>query len=349
MLETNSSITHPAVPTLDKLIQFFLFMFAASSMFSISITQISFTAGALCWILKVHLTQTWKEIRSTQVGTAIFCFCLACFLATATAVDLESSFKHLQKLLQFIIFFWVINAVHDEKQRNLLIRTIIIAGVISALYGLYVHFQADFSIASKPTGTRSNPATFAGGLMLTSLVVLSWYLFYKPKKNWVLGSLGVLTYCLLITLTRQAWLGFFIGGIFLLFVWNKKYLLIGPLLLASLFLFAPDHIKDRIHSFGSIEESSFQSRVSLWKGGWTIFKDYPITGCGFKCVDAIHSQYPDPSGWIKFFRGMHNNILQLLVDTGIIGLGFWVLIWVAFFIEIFKRMRGLTEETSHGN
>ncbi len=349
MLETNSSITHPAVPTLDKLIQFFLFMFAASSMFSISITQISFALGALSWALKVHLTQTWKELWGTRVGIAIFCFCLACFLATATAVDLESSFKHLQKLLQFIIFFWVINTVHNEKQRDLLIRTIIIAGVLSALYGFYVHFQVSFFSASKLFGTRSTSATFAGVLMLASIVTLSWYLFDKPKKNWLLGGLGVLTFCLLITLTRQAWLGFFISSIFLLFFWNKKYLLIVPLLLAGLLFFAPDNVKDRIHTIGNIEESSFQSRVSLWRGGWAIFKDYPITGCGFKCVDAIHSQYPDPSGWIKFYRGMHNNIIQLLVDTGIIGLGLWVLIWVAFFIEIFKRLRGLTEETSHGN
>ncbi|MBT5551167.1 MAG: hypothetical protein HOJ79_11910, partial [Nitrospina sp.] len=114
MPETNSSITHPAVPALDKLIQFSLFMFVAFSMFSISVTQIAFSIGSISWLWKVHLTQTWKEVRGTRVGIAILCFCLACFLAVGTSVDFENSFAHLKKLLQFIVFFWAVNTVQDE-------------------------------------------------------------------------------------------------------------------------------------------------------------------------------------------------------------------------------------------
>ena len=344
--ETNSSITHPAIPALDKLIQFSLFTFVAFSMFSISVTQIAFSIGSISWLWKVHLTQSWKEVRGTRVGIAILCFCLACFLAVGTSVDFESSFTHLKKLLQFIVFFWAVNTVTDERQRDLLIGTIIVAGVLAALYGLSPYWEADFLENHRILGTRSNRATFAGVLMLTSLVALGWCLFHKPKEYWVLGSLGIMGLCLLATLTRQAWLGFFVGTAFLLFFWNKKYLLLLPLLLTGLLFFAPDSVKNRIHSFGNIEENSFQSRVSLWKGGWEIFKDYPITGCGFKCVDAIHTQYPDPSGWVGFFRGMHSNIIQLLIDTGIVGLGLWVSIWVAFFMEIFKRWKALAEEAS---
>ena len=46
---------------------------------------------------------------------------------------------------------------------------------------------------------------------------------------------------------------------------------------------------------------------------------------------------------------MHSNIFQLLVDTGIIGLGLWVSIWVAYFMEIFQRWRTLTEDASQNN
>ena len=51
-----------------------------------------------------------------------------------------------------------------------------------------------------------------------------------------------------------------------------------------------------------------QLRVTLWRGGWEVFKDYPLTGCGFKCMDLIYSQYPDPTGTIQQLRGMHNNL-----------------------------------------
>jgi len=347
--ETNTLAIHPAVPVFDKLIQFSLFTFVAFSLFSISVTQISFSIGASCWLWRVHLTQSWKEVRGTLVGIAILCFSLASFLAVMTSLDIETSARHLKKLLQFAIFFWAVNAVQDEKQRDLLIGTIIVASVIAALHGLYQFFDFDIARKFRVHGTRSHVSTYSGILMLSGLAALGRFLFHKPKNYWVLGGAAIVCLCLLLTLTRQAWLGFFIGTVFLVFVWNKKYLFILPLLLAGLLLFAPTFITDRMQSLTNMNDLTFQSRMFLWKGGWEIFKDHPLTGCGFKCVDIVHSQYPDPSGQIAHFRGMHNNALQLLIDTGIVGLGLWVFIWVAYFYEIFKRWRVLTEDTSQSN
>jgi O-antigen ligase len=195
----------------------------------------------------------------------------------------------------------------------------------------------------------SVPSTYSGLIMIAGLAALGRLLFHKPKEYWVLGSVGIISLCLLMSLTRQAWLGFFIGTVLLLFLWNKKYLLIIPALLAGILLFAGDRVVDRINSFSNLKDSSFQERILLWEGGWRIFKDHPITGCGYKCVDAINSQYPDPLGRIAHYRGMHSNIFQLLVDTGIVGLGTWLSIWIAYFIEAFKRWKTLSAEESQNN
>ena len=347
--DTNSFKAYNLLPALDKIIQYSLFTFVAFAMFSISLTQISFAIGALSWLLKVHLTQTWKEISGTLVGIAILCFCLACVLAIITSVDLESSIKHLKKLVQFVIFFWVVNAVKDRKQRDLLIGLLIIAGLVVALNGLSPYLSTDYSISQRLKGTLSKESTFSGVLMLAGLVALGQCLFYKPKKYWLMGSAGVIALCLLMTMARQAWLGSLLGAVFLVFYWNKKYLLIFPLFLMVTLLLSPEIIKDRIYSFKNFKDGSFQQRVSSWKGGWKIFKDHPVTGCGFKCVDSIHSQYPDPTGFVARFRGMHSNIFQLLVDTGVVGFGTWLSIWVAYCIEIFKRLRALAEEKSQDN
>ena len=117
-----------SIPVLEKVIQFSLLTFAISSLFSISITQISFAIGSLSWLLKTHLTRTWSEMRGTWVGIAILAFCLAYIISLTTAVDLESSIKYIKKLLQVVIFFWVANTVQDEKQRNILVSLVIFAG-----------------------------------------------------------------------------------------------------------------------------------------------------------------------------------------------------------------------------
>jgi O-antigen ligase len=154
----------------------------------------------------------------------------------------------------------------------------------------------------------------------------------------------------MIVQARQAWLGFLLGVIFLIYFWKKKFLWFIPLVLVSVFLLSPQVYKDRIKSMTDIDnDRSLNIRKEVWKGGWEIFKDYPITGCGFKCVDVIHTSYPDPSGFIALARGMHSNIMQLLIDIGIVGFGAWLSIWVAYFIEIFKRCQVLARDKTLSN
>jgi O-antigen ligase len=353
--DTNSSKVNHIVPVLDKVIRFSLFTFVVFSMFSISVTQVSFAIGAIASLLKTHLTKSWKELRGTSVGIAVLCFCLACVLSVITAVDFESSLKLLKKLLQFTILFWVANAVQDEKQRDLLFKLVIVTGVASALNGILPFINSSFFSqnslygGSRVIGTMSVPSTFSGIIMIAGLAALGRLFFHKTKEYWVIGSVGVITLCLIISITRQVWLGFFIGTVFMIFFWNKKYFLLIPILLVGVLLFASNNITERIYSFTNLKDASLQQRVFLWKGGWKIFKDHPLTGCGFKCVDSVYSQYSDPSEWVSHHRGLHSNIFQLLIDTGIVGLGFWICIWVTYFVEIFKRLRNITTEASQNN
>ena len=235
--DTISSPANHMVPLIDKVIRFSLFTFVAFSMFSISVTQISFAIGAIASLLKTHLTKSWKELRGTYVGIAVLCFSLACVLSMITAVDFGSSLKLLKKLLQFTILFWVANEVQDEKQRDLLFKMVIVTGVASALNGVLPLinpslFPKDSLYGGlRVIGTMSVPSTFSGILMIAGLAALGRLLFHKPKEYWVIGSMGVIVLCLLISVTRQAWLGFFIGTVFMVSFWNKKYLLLLPILL----------------------------------------------------------------------------------------------------------------------
>ena len=338
-----------SILVLEKAIQLSLLIFAVFSLFSISLTQISFAIGSLSWLLKTHLTRSWSQMRGTWVGIAILAFCIAYLISLTTAVDLESSIKYMKKLLQFSIFFWVANTVQDEKQRNILVSLVICAGVTSALNGIYSDIVTPPAL-TRQAGTMSIASTFAGLLMLIGLVTLGKFFFHEPKNFWLLGSFGVISFCLLLVLARQAWLGFLVGVIFLVCFWRKKFLWVIPLVLVAVFLFSPQVYKDRIKSMIDVySDRSLYIRKVVWSGGWEIFRDNPITGCGFKCVDAVHSSYPDPTGYIALQRGMHSNIMQLLVDTGIVGFVAWLSIWVAYFIEIFKRWQVLAKDKTTGN
>ena len=293
-------------PIIDKILIFTLFLFTASSMFSISISQVSAGVGGFFWLLRTHLTDTWKEQR-WPLGIPFVLFVLACLIAVVNAYDVNYSYSSLKKLLEFLIFFWVLNCVRDNNLRNSLSLILITSATLAGLFGLYQYWQVfdfnqKFSIfittENRPEGTLSTYMTFAGLLMLAGVIALAKILFQKPTHKWLLGSIGIITLSLLLNLSRQAWFGFLIALIFLVFFWRKKILLLIPIMLLVIYVASPLSVQQRVKSTLSGEDRTFTMRTALWKGGWEIFKDYPLTGCGFRCVDLVNSQYPDPTGYV---------------------------------------------------
>ncbi|HIB42806.1 MAG TPA: hypothetical protein EYO37_02325, partial [Nitrospina sp.] len=332
-------------PIIDKILIFTLFLFTASSMFSISISQVSAGVGGFFWLLRTHLTDTWKEQR-WPLGIPFGLFVLACLIAVVNAYDVNYSYSSLKKLLEFLIFFWVLNCVRDNNLRNSLSLILITSATLAGLFGLYQYrqeflFIQKFSIfittENRPEGTLSTYMTFAGLLMLAGVIALAKILFQKPTHKWLLGSIGIITLSFLLNLSRHAWFGFLIALIFLVFFWRKKILLLIPIMLLVIYVASPLSVQQRAKSTLSGEDVTFQMRTALWKGGWEIFKDYPLTGCGFRCVDLVNSQYPDPTGYIARFRGMHNNLIQVAVDTGILGVTAWLGIWFYFFRFLYHK------------
>jgi O-antigen ligase len=344
------------IAILDKIIIVSLFVFTAFSMFSISITQISAGVGGLAWLLRTHFTGSWHEQR-WPLGIPFALFSLACLVAVADAYDVSYSYKPLKKLLEILIFFWAVNCIREIRLRNSLITLLIISATLAGLLGFYQSWETTVTIGTRVEGTMSVYMTFAGLLMMAGMLTLGRVLFQRPVKSWLWSSLGVIAICLLLTLTRQAWFGFLTGAFFLFSVWRKKVLLIIPVLFIAWAFISSDNVRSQIQKFTPPKNSSFTEqlkfrtlriidgkdetlliRMTLWQGGWKIFKDHPLTGCGFRCVDLIHSQYPDPTGNIKKLRGMHNNFVQLAVDTGILGLTTWLSIWVCFFLLLYKKV-----------
>lgn len=330
---------------LDGIITASLILFVLFSVFSISVTQIAFGLGMIAWLTRVHLTRTWNRVL-WPLAIPFSLFVLACFLAVAAAVDPGYSFKSLKKLLQILIFFWALNSIRDEEQRDFLVLLLVAAACAAGLYGIYQGLITEVTTATRVKGTMSIYMTFAGLLMLVGLVGLGRFLFRRPREKWLAAAVTIIVACLLLTLTRQAWLGFLTGLVFLVFFWRRKLLWAIPVLIVLILLFSPEAVQKRIHSMTDLKDWTVQSRLALWRGGWEVIKDYPLTGCGFRCMDIVHPNYPDPTGYIKKYRGMHNNFVQVAVDAGLLGLVTWLSIWMCFFLELRRRAR--SPETLRG-
>jgi O-antigen ligase len=331
------------LPILDIVIKFSLIGVAAFSLFSISLTQICVVVGALSWIIKASATRSWGNAES-PLGYSFLFFFGACILAVLFSGDITHGLSGLKKMLLAVVFFWAVNCI-DIKNQNLILKVLFTSSLIAASYGFYQALSAGISENSRVDGTMSIYMTFAGVLMLVLLMALSRLLFHSPKDPFAITVLVSLTACLFLTLTRQAWLGVLMGGVFLIFIREKKLLLAAPFIVAIAIALSPVAVKERIYSMVNLKDRTLEIRMQLWAGGWEIFKDNPLIGCGFKCVDRVFSKYPEHAEILKRYKGLHNNFIQLAVDVGFLGLSAWMSIWVLFFLEIYRRKPPPGDET----
>jgi len=331
-------------PVLDNVVIAALFVFVAFAMFSISVTQIAAGIGGIAWMWRTQLNRTWGE-QNWPLRIPMGLYVAACLIAVADAYDVSYSFESLKKLFEILIFFWVINCVRNNKLRDSLVLLLIVSATLAGLLGFYQAWRDGVQHWTRVEGTMSIYMTFAGLLMMVGMVALGRIFFRRPIEHWLYFSVGIISICLLFTLTRQAWFGFLIGLVFLTYIWKKQFLLVLPVFIVVVFLASPPQAKERLRSMVSGNDYTFIMRTTLWKGGWEISKDHLLTGCGFRCVDLVHHQYPDPTGYVERLRGMHNNFMQLLVDTGILGLSAWLGIWFYFFRMLYKKAMALEGDT----
>jgi len=322
---------------LDKVIIFSLISFVCFSFFSISLTQISCGVGGLAWVTKCYLTQSWKDQHFPLKIPFLF-FVVACLIAVMGSVEISESYKSLKRLLEILIFFWAVNCIDSHDLRDRLTLLLIASATMSTLFSFYTALEIGFNHSARAEGTMSVYMTYAGLLMFAFLIAFGKVIFFPKKNKWIYLSLVMIAACLLLTFTRQAWLGILVAMVFLVWFRKKALLWFFPIILGLVFLSSPATIKHRISSLVNFDDANLQSRIALWKGGWLVFKDYPLTGCGFKCIDSVHQDYPDPTGMIKKLRGLHNNFVQLAVDTGLLGLISWVSIWVFYFMTLYQRL-----------
>ncbi len=347
-----------------------LMVFTLAGQFSISITHICGFLGGGLWLYKARLTRSRVRLH-WPLWIPFAVFSLVSILAVLTALEPLRSVEHLKRLLEMVIFFWVLNTLADPDLRNSLqafidkfrqtrpaqlfkdtrgavtsvsprnffIGLILFTASLSALTGLTQVLQNGLSIQHRIYGTISIHMTFAGILMQTALVAAAYLLFRNKKNAWVWGSLVLMLLALVLTLTRQAWLGFGSGLLVLLIFRKPLLILMAPILAALLFWIAPAPVQERMISVANLDDTTFQQRLSMWRLGWAIYQDYPVTGCGFHCLLKVGQDYPEYKNLARPYRTLHSNIVQLAIDTGAVGVLAWLFLWLSYFVAVGRQLK----------
>jgi O-antigen ligase len=108
-------------------------------------------------------------------------------------------------------------------------------------------------------------------------------------------------------------------------------LLVGSAGLAAVYI--PETIVKRLSTTGAeVEDASFGNRFRLWRAGWHVFEQRPMTGVGTGgYVRAVTPELGSDA------RVAHNTYLSVLVEQGIVGL----MLYLLMFLAVYRAIRHL--------
>ena len=248
----------------------------------------------------------------------------------------------------FILFAVILeNSITTRRQLDTLLLLLVMAGTAVALYGICQYlfgwgYQSAAWADSEMFGDVFRvPSTLENPNMLGQYLILAIPLGgagLLAAKDWGMRVFyfcccGVMCVCMLLTLSRGAWLGLlFAGFVFVLFL-QPRLLLLTPLLLVGLYFVLPDAVINRFASIGNLGDSSTSYRVYIWMGTLAMLKDYWMCGIGPGDA-AFNLVYPKYSYSGIVAPHAHNLFLQIVCDAGVVALVVFVLLLFHYFRDL---------------
>lgn len=265
-------------------------------------------------------------------------------VGTFFSVNLKGSLLGGMLTVAFVLFTIMLeNAVTTRRQLDVLIAMMVLAGTVVALYGIFQYlfgwgYQSTawvdtdmFGDSFRVPSTLENPNMLGQYLILAIPLGGAGLLSAKDwaQRVWYFICCGIMCVCMLLTLSRGAWLGLlFAGFLFVLFL-QPRLLLLAPIALVALYFVLPDTIINRFSSIGDLGDSSTSYRVYIWIGTLAMLKDYWLCGIG-PGTGAFNLVYPAYSYNAANAQHAHNLFLQIMSDGGVVALVVFLLIIFIF-------------------
>jgi len=343
----------------DKIILFCLYVIAYFLPISKGIIELFSILAIIFFIFKKILQR--QGIPFTSLNSAVFAYIAICFFSIFFSSNPRiSSLTFFRKTLQNLFFFFLVaDTLNSERRIKPFIYVLFASALLLGVDGIYQHFtRKDFIrnridlLIPRIYASFYTPNDF--GCYLATVIPFTIVSIFEKSRprifKLIIFLLFILLFsCLILTVSRGAWLGFIASVLFLGF-WLPAvvivFLIAAFLLLATKSLFHPligERMSNLFNLFDMdvLTDGSSLDRKMIWRAGWRMFLFSPLVGLGVgtfmynfkKFVDASYRYGPSYA---------HNCYLQIAAETGIIGLLCFLSILVLFFFYGIKVINNKT-------
>lgn len=285
----------------------------------------------LTWLFRMAIYHDLGTIRPTPINQPIGWYWMATLFATiaglyAGHIGVIGFLFVLKYLEYFLLFYMVINHLHDKATVKRFFYVMLATCLIASLVGIS-QIPSGERVSAPFEGPEGEPNTFGGYLVFMFSIVLGLFLYMKDaRRKWILAIfMGIILVPFAFTESRTSYLAFVVAvGMFILFAEQKRLIIalcLGGIVMLPFVL--PQNVVNRIsYTFTQTEQSgqlkvggikidtSTSERLKAWENVLkNDFPKNPLLGVGVTGGRFLDAQYP-----------------RVLLETGMIG--FLLFLWL---------------------
>ncbi len=279
-------------------------------------------------------------------------------------------------LAYFFVLFLTVNFIRTHTQRNRIFWALVAVCFISSTYAVCQFYNIEFKFWARQGGrgnifsTFGNPNRYSSFVAAVIPAMIGYFLATRGVRKYILAFVIPLTYIgIMMTFTRGSLLGlavslfvmlillvrFFKLRFFKTYLKSFLYLLAVFAIITAIFStenpINTSHLSaiKRAASAAAGQENSVRQRFMIWQISLLMTKDHPIIGQGigtykYHYLDYQGKFFEDPANQEELKRAVwareaHNEYMQILAETGILGFIFWMWLLFTFFRGRYRTLK----------
>ena len=341
---------HSANIRILKTIGFLLAIFASAFSISFCGIGLGLYAGALALQPLVDRNARWQTYPSWKFLLPL----LTSLLISVAISDYRwISAQGFGKYVQgFLLLYAGIDVIRTEKDKKILVFTLVSACLFALASGLYQEFSGIDLIygnsaniyqgnITRLTGSFKHCNDFGTFLVPSVVFALAHFLGLSRQKKYGAAFLALLLltglcYVLMRTISRSAILSafaaLFIFCLFFRFRWHALFFLAAAL--AALW-FVPSPLCQRLHELTSLGGGDMAERTILLRTSLDMVRENPFFGLGLNTYSDHFPKFK-PADYPALMYA-HNTYLQMATEAGLVGVGLFLIFVGAVMARCIKQ------------
>jgi len=298
---------------------------------------VALAAAAVAWRRGALRGRPW----AAELAWPLLLFAVASTLAAAFSQDPLVSLGQLPRLAVLAMVPLAAALLDVTWWRRLLAGLAAMTALLS-VWGIVQYVQGPRDLEHRISGPMSHYMTYSGWLMLAVLVLVTQLVLSRSRRAlWLAPAAALGTVAVLLSYTRNAWVGLAAGLLLLAVVWRRRVLLLYPVLAALVWLAFPRAVLERAVSIVDLRQPANYDRLCMVVSGVQMVRDYPWFGVGLDMISRLYPLYrrDDAPRWRV--PHLHNNPLQIAAERGLPALAAYLWLLAAFAIAAWRGVKRL--------